>query len=53
MVDWPLYGDREADVFSGSPGQSESGDCGLCLAVIGEVGALPWVGTSQRENLLS
>ena len=35
MVDWPLYGDREADVFSGSPGQSESGDCGLCLAVIG------------------
>ena len=33
--------------------QSESGDCGLYLAVIGEVGALPWVGTWQRENLLS
>ena len=33
--------------------QSECGDCGLCLAVIGEVGALPWVGTWQRENLLS
>ena len=33
--------------------QSKSGDCGLCLAVIGEVGALPWVGTWERENLLS
>ena len=33
--------------------QSKSGDCGLCLAVIGEVGALPWVGTWQREHLLS
>ena len=33
--------------------QSESGNCGLCLAVIWEVGALPWVGTWQSENLLS
>ena len=33
--------------------QRESGDCGLCLAVIGEVGASPWVGTWQRENLFS
>ena len=33
--------------------QSKSGDCGLYLTVIWEVGALPWVGTWQRENLLS
>ena len=33
--------------------QSESGDCKLCLAVIWEVGALPWEGTWQHENLLS
>ena len=33
--------------------QSESGNCGLCLAVIREIGALPWVGTWQGENLLS